>query len=386
MLSCIDFVHNAEDTAFVVNGCAGVGKTAMIVELTKALSITHNTVVASFTNRVVNNLKTKLHVNQSFSIPTMTLHSLLFSPVYDDDGNFSYLKENTEEEIRKRITTPFGIEIDQSVLIIDEASMVSFDMLEKIINKFPGPILFFGDNHQLPPVGCEEMNIMELPNINLKKICRVKEDNPIIQLSTEIRETGKYTRSKYKNLSEIGFIPKRKVNVEYLKDHQFDIILCGTNKERKKMNRIQRIAKGFSPDSPPQPGEQLIYLDRFRENHRSHIVAVSRTQTHYTREGQAYYDISLMGESEHIYVTPEFLHSEEYEDNFLYDEEGDKLKSPKMAPVAYAHAMTVHKAIGMEFDHVLFINDDVSFFLDQKKFTYTGVTRAKESITIAEKR
>lgn len=49
----------------------------------------------------------------------------------------------------------------------------------------------------------------------------------------------------------------------------------------------------------------------------------------------------------------------------------------------FGYALTCHRVQGSTMKKVLFVDEDVSFFLDQEAFRYTGVTRASEHVTVA---
>jgi exodeoxyribonuclease-5 len=74
------------------------------------------------------------------------------------------------------------------LIVVDEASMVSDEMLEALLG-FNVPILAVGDHGQLPPVRGQG-SLMKSPDLRLEKIHRQAEGNPIIALSARIRATG----------------------------------------------------------------------------------------------------------------------------------------------------------------------------------------------------
>ena len=57
--------------------------------------------------------------------------------------------------------------------------------------------------------------------------------------------------------------------------------------------------------------------------------------------------------------------------------------SPSQLPMhETAWAMTVHKSQGSEFDHVLLVLPDVDSRVLTRELVYTGVTRARRSVTL----
>lgn len=151
------------------------------------------------------------------------------------------------------------------LIIVDEASMVSDDMLDDL-RGFGVPILAVGDHGQLPPVRGTG-SLMRNPDIRLERIHRQAEGNPIIALSKAIRETGEFDRRLengkqllFKTLRDLPtLIRERYGEVEAAK--LFDMALISyTNKRRCGLNQMVREARGISDDVPPQQGEQLICL------------------------------------------------------------------------------------------------------------------------------
>jgi len=56
---------------------------------------------------------------------------------------------------------------------------------------------------------------------------------------------------------------------------------------------------------------------------------------------------------------------------------------PQLRPrLALAHAMTVHKAQGSEFEHVAVILPEADLPLLTREILYTAVTRARRSVTV----
>ncbi len=69
---------------------------------------------------------------------------------------------------------------------------------------------------------------------------------------------------------------------------------------------------------------------------------------------------------------------------FLTGNDAVRSMSPSRLPLhETAWAMTVHKAQGSEFDHVLFVLPDVDSRVLSRELLYTGVTRARKTVTIA---
>jgi hypothetical protein len=77
---------------------------------------------------------------------------------------------------------------DYNLIVVDEASMVSDEILETLLG-YDVPVLAVGDHGQLPPVRGVG-SLMRRPDLRLEKIHRQAAGNPIIALSAKVRETG----------------------------------------------------------------------------------------------------------------------------------------------------------------------------------------------------
>ena len=73
----------------------------------------------------------------------------------------------------------------------------------------------------------------------------------------------------------------------------------------------------------------------------------------------------------HMYAIPNQDDTEETPYNYYYDK------------MEYAYAITVHASQGSCWQNVLYLHEDfMRNPVDRKKFMYTAITRASESITI----
>ena len=71
----------------------------------------------------------------------------------------------------------------------------------------------------------------------------------------------------------------------------------------------------------------------------------------------------------------------------VYFLDGDKLRSvgvSRLAHVETAFAMTVHKSQGSEFLHTALVLPDGGGKVLTRELVYTGITRARESLTLIE--
>jgi len=246
------FLEN-DKKIFGLFGYAGTGKTTIIMELVKYLLINKSykkIALTAPTNKAVNVLKSKIDISSDFwdfyEITFITIHKLLnYENDYDYNGNKIFVMK------KKSKLSSFRI------IIIDECSMISYDMVCKIfdeINKTRKVIkvIFVGDPAQLPPVNETTSEIFQKPlqMITLKTIVRnsfpditdfwtsvrkwIEEDAPLIKLKESkniivCRNTGDKTKSKWFHIF-----------IDELSKNEFPVILTWTNKQTDFYNKAIR--------------------------------------------------------------------------------------------------------------------------------------------------
>jgi hypothetical protein len=189
-----DFLIDRKKTTFGLYGFAGSGKTTTMVEFVSYLVINgylNSIVFTAPTNKAVNVIKSKFkpHLKkiietkfdkklgtsfnfddeiefleqQKININFMTIHKLLkFQTEYSISGEMIFIRDNNS-----------GSMIPQyEIVIIDECSMISMDMIDNIFEEIrfimkgksktyikTPKIIFTGDPAQLPPVNEEDSSI-----------------------------------------------------------------------------------------------------------------------------------------------------------------------------------------------------------------------------------
>lgn len=220
-------------------GAAGTGKTTatreIITQLSRLPHITPiaestkylqkdspGTVIISFTNKAVNNIKRFLP--KELAAHCLTYHKLLeYRPVRafdeielasrginpDSTGMFipTFYKDNPLPHI--------------SCIIVEESSMVDVDLHKVLLDALPNPaatqFIFLGDLNQLPPIFGPSIlgfKIAEgeahIPTIELTQVYRQALESPIITLAHKIREGRGFSDSRGKAmLTTDGFIDDR---------------------------------------------------------------------------------------------------------------------------------------------------------------------------------
>lgn len=179
-----DFATGFMDTDIAtLSGNAGTGKTTVVAALIAALEDDCTILVAAPTNKAVDVLAEKIKGDK---FDAKTIHSALgLRPRKQIDGKTKFVRDEK---------VPCTIH-EYDIAIVDEASMVSDEMLRMILkHRRNCKLLFVGDPAQLPPVD-DSNTISSVFNTEivpkrfyLKTVVRQAMDNPIIAYATSIRK------------------------------------------------------------------------------------------------------------------------------------------------------------------------------------------------------
>ena len=352
-----------------LGGYAGTGKTTLIALIRKELAkIDKNLKVgfASYTGKASRVLKNKLVMQGSIykQDSVGTIHSLIYSPIV-----------NARKEI---IGWQKKDEIDRSIIIIDEASMVDGMIWEHLVS-YKVPIIVVGDHGQLPPIS-GNFNLMNKPHLSLVEIHRQAKQNPIIDISIQARQQGLITPGKYApkiiKYSRDDFDAGDRMN-ELLTNYTDDLlILCGYNKTRKKLNSFIRQSKGFeSPE--PVSGDRVICL---RNNHKKGIYnGMLGTIINIEKEDKAWYlvEIVMDGETKNY---EGLISVEQFGADSALNFTQRRSKIMKGDLFDFGYALTVHKAQGSQAKRVVLFEERFPKMTedDWRRWLYTAVTRAEE--------
>ncbi len=356
-----------------IGGYAGTGKTTLIAVLRKRISKLRKGMkvgFVSYTGKAARVLRNKLK-EAKVILPedtVSTIHSLIYSPMVNE-------KEEIIGWIQKE-------KIDRDLIIIDEASMVDETIWIHLLS-YKVPIIVVGDHGQLPPIS-GSFHLIAEPELELVEIHRQAQDNPIIALSIQARQSG-YIRPGVYGKAVRKFSKEDSDIQESVSDllanySSNTLILCGYNRTRKKLNLHIRNTLGFA--SPlPQVGDRVICL---RNNHEKHIFnGMTGTILKIEDETAIWYKAEIQMDGEDgIYKG---LISK---DQFMNDA-ALNFTNKRSAIMAgdlfdFGYALTVHKAQGSQAKRVILFEERFSKMDDEqwKRWLYTAVTRAEEELFI----
>jgi len=330
---------------FRVGGYAGTGKTTVARHIVEDLQTykddSKTCMTCAFTGKAAYRLTQK-------GIYAQTIHKT----IYDYDGDKFHKK-------------PY---VDGDWFLIDEGSMVSTDIWTDLMS-YRKPVVMLGDPGQLEPVG-KDPRLMHKADVVLNQIHRQAAGNGIIQFATDIR------------LDKFWLDPDIEYTNEVTLNHGVDpivndltwadIILCGFNATRIKLNKVIRNTRGFS--GLLCPSEQIIVL----RNNPSFNVFNGQILT-----------IESLGNTKGRTITAECVTDYGRKVGLpLYKEQfGHKLVNVNNVPgnrdiafADYGYCITCHKSQGSEWGKVMVIDEQLERLWDAKRWRYTAITRAADEL------
>lgn len=177
----------SDKKAFLLQGKGGTGKTTIIKKIVKDAQLRGKTILAvAPTHKAKKVLASSL---DDKNIKSTTLAAALAIKLDETTGKFS-----PDEFARSRNKFPIT---QASLVIIDEASMISDALLDEIKTFLPAnaKIIFMGDRAQLPPVGQEKDSaVFDTKNgYELTEKMRQAASSPIINIGTKVAENVETT-------------------------------------------------------------------------------------------------------------------------------------------------------------------------------------------------
>lgn len=364
----IDWWKSKPKEAITLGGYAGTGKTVTISKIAETMrKYDENNRVSiafcAYTGKAASVLRSKLTLEDDDYCGT--IHALIYEPIIGEGGAIEGWQLKSD--------------IEQDVIIVDEASMISEDIF-KDLQSYGKPILAVGDHGQLPPIN-GSFNLMEKPILRLEKIHRQAETSAIIRLSMAIRTEGRIP-DKFDGNGEVE---------QMTRGNLFDIVnetsrgskplyICGFNSTRVLVNKMIRKGMKINSESPVK-GDRLICL---RNNRKAGIY-----------NGQQGYLIKIHDaeNKETMKVSIMMDDSFTFKGNISKFQFGQKT-TPKNWETKrlgnlfdFGYALTVHKSQGSESDSVVLILERLPEMDDTlySRWLYTGITRAKRKLILAKR-
>lgn len=373
------------ETYYTLSGKAGSGKTVLVNFIIQYFKneLKLDVVATATTNKAVKVLKEKIHNFYNFK----TIHSLL---------NIKPVRQGSKEVFKPVDWNKSDI-TQYDVVIIDEASMISEELLEIIkaqTSTSEMKVLFVGDSAQLQPINEDTSKCFAYDGSQLNEIVRY--GDIIANVADKVRNV---------NLDNVSFNDIlhpptiRNINVqEALEEFQAfkeDLnnirLLCWTNARVHYWNKVLRTAHyGYEPKKPFIKGDTVLANDACEAHGR--IVMMNKEEgviTGVDDQGE-YYILEIKKEmGGTCYV------------NVIKDEFKTKLKKTLQEhaeskqwrkfwslkkfyhDIRHCYAMTIHSSQGSTFKKVILHKNDIDKNRDPKnrnQLVYVGITRAEENV------
>ena len=343
------WLHKGESQVFRLFGYAGAGKTTLARHIAEHAN--GDVAFAAFTGKAAHVMRGKGCAGAT------TIHSLIYRPEAEEDDGAPMFTLRHDAPASKA-----------DLIIIDECSMVDEDLGRDLLS-FGKPVLVLGDPAQLPPVKGGGFFTSADPDFMLTEIHRQAADNPIIRYSMDIREG----RDGAAEGDALRFLSRDEISGDAIL--AADQVLVGTNRTRRRFNERIRTLKGHD-DTSPEAGEKLVCL---RNNKKKGLLNGSIwmvTLRKSPRAGKARMVVAPEdgGKQASIAVPQGFFTDGPESVPFPQRRGADEFD--------YGYALTVHKAQGSQWDHVVLFDESYAFREHKDRWLYTAVTRAAETLTI----
>lgn len=398
-------------------GYAGTGKTTILAHWIRNEGL--DPVICAPTAKAALVLRKKL------SMPLLrvgTIHSYLYTPksasrhnldlmeaklaamTVGSEASFA-LQEQILKERRSQIKGRMSFALKEGsedepqtdLIIVDEASMVTRQMHKDLFER-SRKVLYVGDEAQLPPVGCGGFFHKSEADIRLEHIHRQALDNPIIALAQMIREGCE--PSSYRHPGCEIRIKSQMAPEEFL---EADQVLIGSNRGRHKLNRFFRErlwGPGYARAALMMPGERLVCKQNATKSDPALVNGALFTVEadeplaawNFDTSKRPYKPVKHPVESTLLkYGDQDYTFAEiflglmigNYHEDIEHVDQSIMLDANVRYGLGcldfdYSYGITVHSSQGSEWDKVVLCDDWAGN--DRKRWLYTAVTRAKESL------
>lgn len=392
-------------------GYAGTGKTTLAQYIVGQLNLT-DVAYAAFSGKAAHVLRQKGCEN------ARTIHSLIYSPLAtsradrlrkllaetDDAVLADTLREMIRIEEAKLDRPRFELNTDSDLarcqlLVLDEVSMVSDKMVNDLLS-FGVPILCLGDPAQLPPVAGEGSLIDGQPDVLLTELHRSAADSPVTRIATAVRNAGPadWLLGVHGPDGESG----RRVDVDSRHLLYFDQVLVGTNATRWRLINTMRAQLGRT-SWMPERGDRIITLMNSEDagvlNGMQYTVIDAAIDPEDPAKLQLIVQDEEGGERDMTTWACGFQ-------GINGENEAKRNGRGHTAAATFAHATTVHKSQGSQWDKVLVVDESRTFrgmrykqlaqqrghelaslegHLAGRRWLYTAVTRAAHQVIVIDR-
>lgn len=362
----------------VITGGPGTGKTTLIKGIILLHSILHDYDLEQATKKVDENPvllaaptgRAAKRMEETTGLPASTIHRLI-----------GFNRDSQVDEF-------YAAELDGSLLIVDEMSMVDTWLMNWLVQAIPYhlQVVLVGDKDQLPSVGPGKVfsDLIEsdvLPVLRLEKIYRQAQNSTIIDLAHKIRQ-GFLPEDFLMKQHDRSFIqaPAQQIG------HVLQQIIVAAKKKGFDATNLQVLAPMYKGPAginalntllqellnPPKPRKREI-------NHFDSVFRVGDKVLQLVNNSEDGVYNGDIGRIEAIHFKKETASKVE-EIIVSFDNVELIYKKSDLDQLTLAYCTSIHKAQGSEYPLVILPLVDMHSRLLQKDILYTAITRAQSSL------
>lgn len=362
----------------IITGGPGTGKTTLIKGIIRLHSILHDYDLDQITKKVDENPvllaaptgRAAKRMQETTGLPASTIHRLI-----------GFNRDSQVDEF-------YAAELDGSLLIVDEMSMVDTWLMNWLVQAIPYhlQVVFVGDKDQLPSVGPGKVfsDLIEsntIPVLRLEKIYRQAQNSTIIKLAHTIRQ-GKLPSDFLEKQHDRSFIPAPGQQI----GHVVQQIITAAKKKGFNASNLQVLAPMYKGPAginalntllqallnPPQAKRREI-------NHFDTVFRVGDKVLQLVNNSEDGVYNGDIGRIEAIHFKKE-TESKMEEITVSFDNTELIYKKSDLDQLTLAYCTSIHKAQGSEYPLVILPLVDMYSRLLQKDILYTAITRAQSSL------
>lgn len=411
LLDIEKIIDSEKQGYYLLAGYAGTGKTTVAENIAKyAKSVGKKVQIMAPTNKAARVLNSKLK-STGANVQATTIHRAIYGQPDPLTGQWKK-----------------SMPISNTVIIIDESSMISEDVLNDLFENTTNNnvLIFMGDSFQLEPIGKDpglftgKVQQVKTNKTELTEVKRQSLDSNVLKLATITRvdkkgyvpttsmEDFKVTQSRQEFINDFKAAIKNNEDVA---------MIVATNNERMIMNTIARNEK-FGPNkSVIENGEVLVSIANSSVYSNSEIFKVDdvdvndftkHTITMTLDKEFKKYDIYLgyikndEGDQVKVILVPQFDKASLYHSQLLeaisdsnkelynsLDDDADILRTrrgeklnPAIVIATYGYSVTAHKSQGSQWEKVFVNQNYVAPSWNAARWYYTAITRSAKDVIV----
>jgi len=424
------YAHILKKSLFLLTGRPGSGKTFEVTKIIETLlGAGEDVTVLAPTGKAALRLSQNIAERTDKGLKADTIDRFLFKNefgwAYDDWDTLDDLQNS------KKITV--------ENLVIDESSMIDLEKLKTLLSsirfdkEFPRRIIMVGDENQLPPIGfgkpfhdivthIQEQEDLEPEHyVNLRSNCRQENDPRILQLAEVFTDKKRYYEEALDMLDKTGPLGGGLTIHRWRTRQELDELIMrtikgllptGTDDEgnpltpRQAFNRVLGLYDSGYVNNQDYEFRDRLKLDRvqclspYRGGYGGTVTVNSAIQTTFRKDNDSpelspfYHSDKVIrianwyqgwGEDRKLVLSNGSIGIITGEGNkrryYFPDAEKPFFYLDNEENLDLAYAITVHKAQGSDFEHVLLVIPERLTLLT-KELVYTALTRSRRQLTI----